>query len=530
MSGDANCGVKFVDARDHLGVAIEDVLGVQASDHPDTKFSKTLPHRIWVGIVYAPVVSIVLLIITGILNYQFVVGSLLAAVVLFSTTIISVLVTLRYNAAESGELFRQLQDIMKQYVGSLESGRAFESQAHFVTKNITSGHSNVSIVAVYRDQFWQRIPSLLLVDGDIIALTAGDITPGKVFELISDRTPSYSPSVIPPWPAFGAPLSPLPPSPRPSVSMLGRRGWQRGQCMEGGVKIHLREERRKYAITPVDVTAAYAAALAAAVLESTGPQHQPDSAERPKRGRGQSFDTQCRDRRLESDSCSPMANKIRSGSYDSPRVAGDTIRGSHPTSGERQAPSVDYKQAGQGADNSGDRHKHTRAINNQSSELLTLSGDMRCFVLAETPVRTFCRDVLSQSRSPPPPKNKTKSSPSPDDSYLRALFVSVFDDSRTVMWWLLGLSLVATAVRLALVPESRSHFIGMVSECHRLDRLAHIHHVIDGVLMVVGAAASPGDDLGGPQPHLVARLPRSCRGPLHCQCAGHHRGAGARGA
>jgi hypothetical protein len=53
---------------------------------------------------------------------------------------------------------------------------------------IFSGHPHISIVTVYRNACWMRIPSLGLVEGDIIALMGGDITPGKVFELLPEET------------------------------------------------------------------------------------------------------------------------------------------------------------------------------------------------------------------------------------------------------------------------------------------------------------------------------------------------------
>jgi hypothetical protein len=53
---------------------------------------------------------------------------------------------------------------------------------------IFSGHPHISIVTVYRNNCWMRIPSLGLVEGDIIALMGGDITPGKVFELLPEET------------------------------------------------------------------------------------------------------------------------------------------------------------------------------------------------------------------------------------------------------------------------------------------------------------------------------------------------------
>lgn len=66
--------------------------------------------------------------------------------------------------------------------GSSEADPSNES-----TTAIFSGHPHISIVTVYRNKCWMRIPSLGLVEGDIIALMAGDITPGRAFELLPEE-------------------------------------------------------------------------------------------------------------------------------------------------------------------------------------------------------------------------------------------------------------------------------------------------------------------------------------------------------
>lgn len=48
---------------------------------------------------------------------------------------------------------------------------------------LSSGHSHLSIINVYRDSSWQRIPAVLLVEGDLIALMGGDVSPCRVQEL-----------------------------------------------------------------------------------------------------------------------------------------------------------------------------------------------------------------------------------------------------------------------------------------------------------------------------------------------------------
>ena len=49
--------------------------------------------------------------------------------------------------------------------------------------SLCQGSSTVSLYPVYRNGIWQRVPTLLLVKGDIIALGTGDLAPGKVEQL-----------------------------------------------------------------------------------------------------------------------------------------------------------------------------------------------------------------------------------------------------------------------------------------------------------------------------------------------------------
>lgn len=53
---------------------------------------------------------------------------------------------------------------------------------------LMSGHSHLSIVNVFRNSCWQKIPALLLVEGDLIALMGGDIAPCKVQHLKDEHS------------------------------------------------------------------------------------------------------------------------------------------------------------------------------------------------------------------------------------------------------------------------------------------------------------------------------------------------------
>jgi hypothetical protein len=108
-------------------------------------------------------------------------------VVLLVIVTLNMAATLRYKQAERLELKDQVCNILEHYVSQIDSyetksrvGSFLEGDHSHRPKNsasescrreeLKSGHSHVSIVSVYREQIWQRLPSLLLVKGDIISL------------------------------------------------------------------------------------------------------------------------------------------------------------------------------------------------------------------------------------------------------------------------------------------------------------------------------------------------------------------------
>ena len=192
-----------------------------------------------------------------------------------------------YNADSDVE--HELKRILCEYLGALEA--VPPSAVPETDSALKAGNSHMSIVTVYRNMLWQRIPSLLLVQGDIIALMAGSVTPGKVQELIPyDNV-------------------------RNITAELGSAGgvrWRRvsSKVIEKGEKIFLKKRKKS-------------------------------------RGTGR----------------------------------GGGIYANDP-SGAREI-----------------RHDKQRTIASNSIELLHFSGDVRCFVLVETPIAAFCRKILSSNSS-----------------------------------------------------------------------------------------------------------------------------------
>jgi hypothetical protein len=231
---------------------------------------------------------------------DFVVGLACSIGIILLVLAVTYFVCLRYLKNARYEVIDEIKSMMCGYLDILESTSPPASSPSRPV--IHTGDPHVSIVTVYRNMEWQRLPSLLLVEGDIISLMAGDITPGKVHELI--------------------PLE---------HSGGGGRGshhrhnkWRRvsDKVIEKGEKIRTKKRRKPRGSEILD--------------ESNGSRYRHDRH-----------------------------------SYQS---GGGLVRGA--SAGGR--PSSEKQ----------------RTIASNSVELLHFSGDTRCFVLIETPLVEFCRNIF----------------------------------------------------------------------------------------------------------------------------------------
>ena len=75
----------------------------------------------------------------------------------------------------------------------LSEGNNSNPSAESDQTGIISGHSHIGIVTTYRNRCWQRIPTLLLAEGDVVALMGGDVTQGRI-RIIACGTPSSLPN------------------------------------------------------------------------------------------------------------------------------------------------------------------------------------------------------------------------------------------------------------------------------------------------------------------------------------------------
>ena len=137
----------------------------------------------------------------------------------------NLVIILRYRKSEREEVSREIQKILFEYCSVVCDNNNIKGNISDEIlnkyKTLHSGHPHVSIVTTYRNKKWHRVPSLLLAEGDIITLMAGDLTPSRVIELKAKEVTN-------------------------DVHIIGETGkWYLGETVEEGVKIHLREDRQK---------------------------------------------------------------------------------------------------------------------------------------------------------------------------------------------------------------------------------------------------------------------------------------------
>ncbi|CAM9295513.1 unnamed protein product [Chrysoparadoxa australica] len=112
------------------------------------------------------------------------------ALLLFVGTIAGGLTMAVYRRSESLEVSQRLcaavQDFIKATATS--ESRAYAAAKDLKALGVQHGSPLVAIFPVFRDGAWQRIPKLLLVEGDIIALMGGDKAPARAEVLMRSKT------------------------------------------------------------------------------------------------------------------------------------------------------------------------------------------------------------------------------------------------------------------------------------------------------------------------------------------------------
>jgi hypothetical protein len=155
------------------------------------------------------------------------IGLILSIFVLVAVARLNNLLIITMLNTKRTEVMDEIRRILKDYEDWLEYFQPHNGQppARMITNNsVALGHPHVSLVSCWRNGLWQRIPVLLLAEGDIIALMGGDLTPGNVHEIIFNSKDKANTTM-------GSSSS--------SVSEV-QPGWKLGAKLKIGHKIRLR--------------------------------------------------------------------------------------------------------------------------------------------------------------------------------------------------------------------------------------------------------------------------------------------------
>ena len=154
-------------------------------------------------IVLPPALCCALLGAAIVLAPDFAVDAITTISILFLSTLINLYIIFRVNSSEKLEVYGEVSSMLEDYSKFLNAQSNLDSESGGVlgssestSTGILSGHPHISIVTTYRNREWRRIPTLLLAEGDIVALMCGDITPGAVWELnpIDASVPAFFPT------------------------------------------------------------------------------------------------------------------------------------------------------------------------------------------------------------------------------------------------------------------------------------------------------------------------------------------------
>ncbi len=151
-------------------------------------------------------------------------GLLLSLIAIAVIGLTNALIIVLYKKSYDTEVYKSLQRITNQYAFYMRKQETHKTSKKIAVDDssstgIPTGHSQISIINTLRNGQWQKLPILMLAEGDVIALMGGDLTPCKVVELISKKVPtksSYS-----------------------NLASFQDADWEEGEIIEKCCKIHI---------------------------------------------------------------------------------------------------------------------------------------------------------------------------------------------------------------------------------------------------------------------------------------------------
>ena len=173
---DESLGLSFEEARRHTVQTFKEAMAGCSLSSPAYGSTRLL-------LVLVAVAAFISIILTS-CSPAFYPGMLVSAFALMLITALDVYIEGRYTYAKNNEVLLELRRILFLY----ETDISFIDRAseHEEVYAMLSGITHSSICTTYRDNTWHRLPALLVCEGDVIALMAGDTAPARVIELLPD--------------------------------------------------------------------------------------------------------------------------------------------------------------------------------------------------------------------------------------------------------------------------------------------------------------------------------------------------------
>eukprot|EP01040_Poterioochromonas_malhamensis_P013609 gene13609-14995_t len=332
-------GLTFLEARNRIQNVLGNVLEFFKEVQSKQSWNKVFQDKsfqLWIGLsCFTFLIYLFSLIFTGIAAYQpGLIFTLIVFGILFLVNFICLIQSHRINQIELSTLIQSIIQQYQSYLAQQVKVLSDQNLNNFQAIQIPSGHSQVSIVHVYRHHQWMRIPVLLLAEGDIIALMGGDITPCQVYELKVVSVTLHHATT--------------------KKSSESELKWMKTKLITTGEKIYIDLE------------------------ESASAAHDDNNHEQHHHSRHRTTSNDNGDADDHDD--------LHDHDFDAPL---------HTHHRHKSNESHHHHQSASSSKKTHAENRH-RSLGPESVEILRLCGNIRCFLVAETPIESYIHTIYSQ--------------------------------------------------------------------------------------------------------------------------------------
>ena len=407
-----------------------------------------VPNRYpWLDIIMIIIIIILLSISVSNSHIDEYPGLLLSiAIILFMVVFNSILHKVYLNSSKD-ELIHAIDNIILEYNRFINNNSTWlEAQSNFTNysnesmppsghkydSEIKSGHAQISIVPCYRNHKWCRIPTLLLADGDIIALQCGDLTPARCVELSHHE---YMAAV-----SAASTTAPTTTTPTPTVADNIKTNTYTPPNQTNQVISEKGTKLLKSNSDPLHMSNHHPTATS-----TNYPFTPPPSGQNYDPSLILSYDAQTATIPLTLSAIHTTTNTTTHTNTNTTtnniQTTVHTTNTTDNTTIHTTTPKKKYSYQ---------RHKSVHA---DATELLELSADMRCFRILTTPIYTFIYDIIIQYKK----EHNNKRYP-----LLRLLFYNIIKYSYYILFATILLLLICSIIKFILIPNTVVYYNNII--------------------------------------------------------------------